>query len=432
MFGRYVRSLTFLSPTVLLYFVSIFVMGFVIDGGIYSVLLNLFLARLNYGPEMIGLVNSIGTLAFALGSLPSGLLGERFGSRRMLIIGLVLLVVGTFCFPLADILPAAFQLPWLLIHIFIIYAGMALYFVNNAPFIMDVVTPAERTPLFSFQTALASMAAFLGSLLSGFLPTWISAWLGVPLNGPISYRYSLLVGGFLMLIALWSMIVARPKTHHFKEHETIVDVNQTPSVAAVIAPLGMLLFMMAFVRVLQVTGVITLNTFFNVYLDQGLHVPTVQLGILMAVARLLGVPMALATAALSAKFGNRGVIIGASLGTAISILPIIFVQNWLVAGIGFVGVVGLSWMRYAASLVYFLELVPAQRRARVVGTMETATGISSTVIAFGGGYMIVYLGYSWLFAAAAFLTAISAVVFWLYFRNREPLETTPSEAASTA
>lgn len=431
MFGRYVRSLTFLSPTVLLYFVSIFVMGFVIDGGIYSVLLNLFLARLNYGPEMIGLVNSIGTLAFALGSLPAGLLGERYGSRRMLIIGLALLVVGTFCFPLADTLPAAFQLPWLLIHIFIIYAGMALYFVNNAPFIMDVVTPAERTPLFSFQTALASLAAFLGSLLSGFLPSWISAWLGVPLNGPISYRYSLLVGGFLMLIALWSMIVARPKTHHLKEHETVVDVNQTPSVAAVIAPLGMLLFMMAFVRVLQVTGVITLNTFFNVYLDQGLHVPTVQLGILMAVARLLGVPMALATAALSAKYGNRGVIIGASLGTAISILPIIFVQNWLVAGIGFVGVVGLSWMRYAASLVYFLELVPPQRRARVVGTMETATGISSTVIAFGGGYMILYLGYSWLFATAAFFTAISAVVFWLYFRNREPLETTPSEAAPT-
>lgn len=429
MFGRYVRSLTFLSPTVLLYFVSIFMMGFVIDGGIYSVLLNLFLARLDYGPEMIGLVNSIGTFAFAIGSLPSGLLGERYGSRRMLIIGLALLVVGTFCFPLADILPAAMQLPWLLIHIFIIYAGMALYFVNNAPFIMDIVTPTERNPLFSFQTGLASMAAFLGSLLAGFLPSWLSALFNIPLDGPVTYRYSLLVGGFLMLVALWSIIAARPKTHHLKEHETVVDVTQTAPVAAVIAPLGMLLFMMAFVRVLQVTGVITLNTFFNVYLDQGLHVPTMQLGLIMAVARLLGVPMALATAALTAKYGNRGVIIGASLGTAISILPIIFVQNWLLAGIGFVGVVGLSWMRYAASLVYFLELVPAQRRARVVGTMETATGISSTVIAFGGGYMIVYLGYSWLFATAAMLTAISAVVFWAYFRTREPLETATTEAA---
>lgn len=429
MLGRYIRSLTFLSPTVLLYFVSIFVMGFVVDGGIYSVLLNLFLARLDYGPEMIGLVNSIGTFAFALGSLPAGLLGERFGSRRMLIIGLVLLVVGTFCFPLADILPALLQLPWLLLHIFIIYAGMALYFVNSAPFIMDVVTPAERNPLFSFQTALSSMAAFLGSLLAGFLPTWLSALFNISLDGPITYRYSLLVGGVLMLLALWSIIVARPTAHHIKEHETVVDVNQTPSVAAVVAPLGMLLFMMAFVRVLQVTGVITLNTFFNVYLDQGLHVPTMQLGIIMAVARLLGVPMALATSALTAKYGNRGVVIGASLGTALSIVPIIFVQNWLIAGIGFVGVVGLSWMRYAASLVYFLELVPSQRRARVVGTMETATGISSTVIAFGGGYMIVYLGYSWLFATAAVLTAISAVVFWLYFRNREPLESPATEAA---
>jgi len=45
-----------------IYFLAVIAMGFAIDG-VYTVLLNLYLLRLGYGTEFIGLVNAVGLLA---------------------------------------------------------------------------------------------------------------------------------------------------------------------------------------------------------------------------------------------------------------------------------------------------------------------------------------------------------------------------------
>jgi hypothetical protein len=47
--------------------------------GIYVVLFNLYLARLGYGAEFIGLVNGLAVLTYALLCVPAGLLGKQWG-----------------------------------------------------------------------------------------------------------------------------------------------------------------------------------------------------------------------------------------------------------------------------------------------------------------------------------------------------------------
>ena len=54
--------------------------------GIYAVVFNLYLIRLGFGPEFIGLVNGSVFIFLAVFSVPAGWLGRRFGSRRMLLI----------------------------------------------------------------------------------------------------------------------------------------------------------------------------------------------------------------------------------------------------------------------------------------------------------------------------------------------------------
>jgi len=153
-----------------------------------------------------------------------------------------------------------------------------------------------------------------------------------------------------------------------------------------------------------------------VYLDSELLVSTARIGLLLALGRLLGIPAALATGPLTARYGNRGVVIGASLGTALSILPIALVPHWGAAGLSLIGVLGLSGIRYPASIVYFLELVPPAQRATVSGLTEMAAGICFTAMTFGGGYMIAAFGYRSLFLLGAALTGMSALVFWRSFR----------------
>jgi MFS family permease len=410
---RALRWLPQLTPTVARYFIAVALVGFAIDGGIYSVLLNLFLLRLDYGPEQIGLINAAGTLTFALACLPAGVIGARWGSRQIMLLGLVLLAAGSLLLPLADLLPAAWRLAWLLMQVSLLYFGLALYFVNTAPFVMEAIRPEQRTHIFSLQTALLALAAFLGSLVGGFLPQAIAMLLGsLPLHSA-PYRYALLLAGLAVLPGIIAVHLARPSTALRSAAPAPAPV---PAGASIAPALIGLLALIAIVRVLQVAGLAATTTFFNVYLDSELLVSTARIGLLLALGRLLGIPAALATGPLTARYGNRMVVIGASIGTALSMLPIALVPHWGAAGLSLIGVLGLSGIRYPASIVYFLELVPPEQRATVSGLTEMAAGICFTIMTFGGGYMIAAFGYRSLFLLGAALTGLSALVFWRSFR----------------
>jgi predicted MFS family arabinose efflux permease len=274
----------------------------------------------------------------------------------------------------------------------------------------------RRAEVFSVQTALLSLAAFAGSLLGGALPPAFAALTGASLDSPAPYRYALMVGGLAFLPAVLAVQALRPAPAA-REEDTPAAVGVGAGAAGSI--LG-LLMLIALVRLLQVGGIGATTTFFNIYLDGELLVPTAQIGAIIAAGRLLGVPAALATSTLTRRYGSRAVVIGVSIGSALSILPIALVPHWAAAGLGFVGLVGLSWIRYAASVVFFMELVPPSRRAIVSGVTEMAGGLCFTALTFGGGYMIALLGYRSLFLTGAALTALSALAFWLAFRAVRP------------
>lgn len=405
------------NPTTARYLIAVGLVGFAVDGGVYAVLLNLFLVRLGLGPQEVGLVNAAGTLVFALASVPAGLVGERIGSRPAMLIGLGLMLAAGALLPLADRLATSAQIPWLMAQMGLLYLGLALFFVNTAPFVLAVVDGEQRTQLLSLQTALLSLAAFAGSLVGGLLPPLVATLTGATLADTGPYGVALTVGGLAMGLALLSLRGARAAGGP-PPPPTPAPAGAPVAVATSI--LG-LLALIALVRMLQVAGIAAASTFFNVYLDTELAVPTAQIGVIIAAARLLGVPAALATTALTQRFGKRGVVIGATLGTAVGLLPIALIPHWGAAAVGYVTVIGLSWVRYAASLVYFLELVPPGRRALVSGITEMAAGICFTALAFGGGIIVGLFDYRTLFLLGAAVTTLSAIIFWLAFRNREPL-----------
>jgi MFS family permease len=411
------RRLSWISPSIALYFFAVSTVGFALDGGVYSVLLNLFLVRLDYGPEQIGLVNSVGTFTFALSSLPAGLLGERWGSRRALMLGLGLMSVCAGLLPLADSLALSWQLPWLMVNIGVLYLGLAIFFVNTAPYVIQSVGPERRNQVVALQTALLSLAAFLGSLLGGFLPPLIAGLIGDTLSQPAPYRYALMVAGLAMLPAIFAMRAANPAPQHAETVSMATAVAQKGLPAA--APILGLLALIALVRIFQVAGVASVNTFFNVYLDSALLVPTAQIGMIIAAARLLGVPAALTTSLLTKRFGNRGVVTGSLLASAICILPIALIPHVGAASFSLISIVSLSWIRYASSIVYFLELVPPDKRATVSGVTEMAAGVCFTMVTFGGGILIARYGYASLFLISAAVTFFGALLFWFSFRNRK-------------
>ncbi len=402
----YLHVLRDFNRNVRLYLVTTMLIGLTVDGGVYTVLFNLYLLRLGYGPEFVGLVNGSGMLVFALCCLPAGTLSGRWGNRRMMILGLTLLTIGCGLLPFAELRTGNWQAGWLFTTWCFAFVGFAMYFVNTAPFVMTVTHQSERNHVFSVQAAVWSLAGFAGSLIGGFLPGLFAVHLGVSLDQAAPYRYSLLVASLLLIPSVLAIVGTHEgHTQPAKEREAKGEAS----------PLRLIAFL-TLVRLLVVTGVGTLFTFFNVYMDAGLQISTVQIGVLSAVGRLLSIPTALIVPLLTVRWGSGRTAAWASLGTAFSMLPLAFIPHWGAAGLGYIGTIALTSIRYPAFLVYTMERVSPGWRGTMSGAGEMASGLSFSAMALGGGYIIAAFGYRSFFLTGASLTVVGTLSFLIHLR----------------
>lgn len=392
-----------------LYFFTAAVVGFTAWGGIYATLTNLYLLRLDLGPEAVGLVNAFGNLGFALACIPAGWIVTRFGSRRAIMVGLACTGTAQALLPQVIFLPEAARLPWLLGSNMLGAAGLALYAVSSGPFVMAAAPAELRSHAFSLQVAIWPMAAFLGSLAGGWLPGVFAEMLGLSLDTAAPYYYPLLISAAIYapaLIAMW----ATTETSRSHEGAPLSGVGRFPLAPMVFV--GIVLF-------LQSSGETIARTFFNVYLDDELGAPTSQIGLLFAFGQLAAVPAALITPVLTGRLGHPRTFALASLGVAAGLLPMALIPAVGAAGIGFAAVVSMVSMARAAMLVYQFELVPERWRA-AMGTAGTlSVGVSGAALASAGGVIIVRSGFTSLFLLGAALTALGVLVFVALRRSVE-------------
>jgi MFS family permease len=262
MLANYLRTLRMFNRNVRLYLLATGLLGFAIDGGVFTVIFNLYLLRLGFGTEYIGQVNSAALLVFALSALPAGALGSWLGIRRMLVVGLLLIVGGTAGLPAAELLPTAWAGLGILAGFVAVYAGMALYFVNAVPFVMAITTPEERAHAFSMQSALLALAAFSGALSGGFLPRLYAAIWAIDLQQPGPYRFPLIFVALVMTPGVWALLRI-PSQDASGPARPVFDSPALPAARWKIeGPLLLTLGLLSVVRFFQVAGVATTSTFF--------------------------------------------------------------------------------------------------------------------------------------------------------------------------
>ncbi len=410
MVANYLQTLRLFSRDVRLFLVTAALVGVAWDG-VRAVLFNLYLLRLGYGPESVGLINAVGALAFALMCLPAGALGTRRGSRSMLIVGLGLLSAGFWLLPLVEFLTEGWQTAWLVATSLLAYLGLALYLVNGLPFMMDATGPEERNHAFSVHIALTPIAAFVGSLAAGVLPSATASLLGTSLEQAAAYRFPLWLAALLLVPSALVLLPTRP-----------VARQCTPAVAAG-APIAHaddppygLIVVIALIMALRFGGRGTVATFFNVYLDDGLGASTALIGALSAMGQLLAVPAALTAPFLMARLGNPRTIFWGTLGMALCALPLALVPHWATAGLGFASSTALFSMTAGPIRVFSQELVAPRWRATMASSFMLGAGLAFSAASLIGGYAITSLGYRPLFLVATGFMAAGAFFFWSRFR----------------
>lgn len=382
--------------------------GFTIDGGIYAVVYNLFVLRLGYGADFIGLLASVSLVGFTLAGAVAGPLGDRVGSRRMLLLGLGAMVVALAVMPLTALLPPDNQSAGLIALFSVANMGLAAFFVNAPPYISAIAAPSILERVFAYQTALWAFCAFLGGLIGGFLPAALAAALGWSLDNPAPYAVPLIVAALGMAAAFTAIVFtenAAPHAAHGK------------AAGAIAFPLGIVV-VLGLVRFFHAGTMGAVLPFFNVYMDSALQAPTAQIGIVTACGRLLAAFLALLTPIVARRWGNRNIVTWGSAMMSLAVVPMILIPDAVAASFGFISVASLSSMRYAAFIAFAMKIVPPQRRGLLAGVSETSAGVSFALTAFLGGQIITRLGYPPLFTIGCIMGLIGSAIFWVYFQSR--------------
>ena len=408
-----------LHPQARLYFAVLFGMCFVVDG-VFNVLLNLYLLRLDYGTEFIGLVNAAGLLTFGCASLPAGILGARHSNTMLMKAGGGLSVAGGLLLPQVELLPAGAREAGFVICIAAMMAGFSFFFVNSAPYLINVVAPEHKNLAFSLNTAHWALAGFAGSLIGGLLPGLIAEFSATTLNEPAPYRATLTFAAVIMGLSLLLLLLRiRPLAVDVPPEPAGADAAAAPRRVIWTAPFISLVVIMTVIRVFQVSGSATALVYFNVYMDQKLAIATVVIGAIAALGRLTGVPTALLTPLLAKRMGLTNVVLLSSLLTSLCLLPMALIEHWLAAAFSFVAAMAVMSIRFTAMTVYILELVPKFQQSIMAGSAEMAAGLSFAMLSFGGGILLSVFGFQEFFLLGALLSFVGYLLFWLYARSGE-------------
>ena len=191
-FRNYLRKLALFSPNawIVLAYGALTGLAF----GVFRLLFNFYVLSLGGYDEMfLGLLTSVSSAAAMAMAIPAAYIAERFSQKRIMVItglvsagaflGLVLLPTRGF------------------LILFNIVSGLAQSTrqVTVSPFLMHNTTREERQYVFSFNFGLTTIAGFVGNLVGGLLPLWLSGVVDISATSTLAYRLAL---GSMVLISL--------------------------------------------------------------------------------------------------------------------------------------------------------------------------------------------------------------------------------------
>jgi MFS family permease len=377
--------------------------------GVMGVLLNLYLLRLGFGVEFIGLFIASGQIMWAAMSLPAGALSRWLGLRNSILLGLVLIGTGMSAMLLVEWLPRAGWEPWLMGGWLLVWTGAAFLMAGSTPFMMLAAGP-QRNYAFAMQSALIALMGFVGGTIGGVLPGALVSGLGGSLDDPAPYRMALWLAPLAYLAAILIFARAAP-----------LRLRSAPGEGESGAAPVRLLVLLGVIVVLPAVAEGATRSFFNIFLDIALHISTAQIGIIMGIGQLLPAFVAMVAPYLLDRWGAPRTLALVGMGMSAALIVVGFSEHWALAGVGFAAVVAMSAIKGTATNIFSQDLVPEQWRSVSAAVISVGLGVGWASAAALGSYLIGAVGFRGFFLLSAGLAFVSTPILLSYVRRKPPI-----------
>jgi hypothetical protein len=374
--------------------------------GLQPVLQNLYLLRLGFDFQFIGLLAGIGQVVWAAAAIPSALLGNRIGLRNSLLLGCALFGLGLAILLLVESVPVSQWRVWLMTSQVISWLGVALITVNLAPYLMTVTGERERRYAFAVSAASAPTMAFIGSLIGGALPELLVNRFGFSLDQPDPYRLALWPGVILAGGAIAILFSADPA---YVTRQDNKDRSVTQSPLALLAFIGLLAF-------LSSLGDGALRTFFTVYLDSRLGMAPSAIGSVLGLAQLLPIGAALAVPLLISRLGTGYALMVSMAGVAIFLAGLAAANLVWIVMMMYMATVAIQTITNTTRGIFGQEIFSARWRTSSQSISVVGGALGWAIAGIGGGALIQASGFTMLYLACALAALLAAGLLYGYLR----------------
>jgi MFS family permease len=382
---------------VLLAFSSIVSMMMIMRG----VFVPIYLSVLGFSPLLVGTYLTISTLASGITDIGFGLLSDRFGRKKLLLINIVLSSLY-FLIPLVTN-----NVTLILASAIFTYQGSRSPIVNAL--LADNSTDEDRTNVFTLKLFLGSVLSILGPLISG-LPVIFQSYLQFDEVTSFLPLYAVGFGLTIICVVLISLI----------EESAGSSTRENISIPR---DQYHIIMKLAATRVMDTMAVgITLNIFslwFSIRYNVGIGV----VSIVFTFAQVVESLAYLAAPYIAARVGNvKGTVIIRAFG-AFYMFSLAFAPTPMIAAILYASRNAFQRVSHPLRESYVMAILDPRVRASGSALINIPRLLISTAGPSIGGYLIeISPFFPPLISGTIF--AIGDVLYWVFFKDIKPPEET--------
>jgi MFS family permease len=381
--------------------------------GLSALVFNLYLLSMGFDASFVGLTSTLTAAASVVSCLPAGLIADRIGRKRAMLVGLMGMSIAQF--------GVAVSVAGPLIAACAALSGAlgALYLTSGAPLMMENSSTDERATLFTLNSSLANLVAFVVSAAGGYMPCLFSLVLGVGQETAPAYRGVMLVAALATLLAMVPALSLTEQTraHALPGARRSTPVSLWPHLWRQFSN-PRLLVQLVIPQALMMFGAGLVFPFINLFYKQRFGVSDAVLGWILGVTSLTAALVMLLGGGVADRLGKMQTLFYAR---AISI-PLLLI-------IGYVPILpiaaGAHWTRSGFMRVgdplyqaFAMEQLAEHERATGSSLITMGSDLGSSLGPVVSGLVQVHSGFGPLFAGTAACYVLSLGFIYVFFLRR--------------
>ncbi|WP_010676457.1 MFS transporter [Bacillus timonensis] len=379
--------------------------------GMFTIMYNFYVRELGYSEQTNGTIIAMTALASAIILVPAGLMSDKFGRKKVMVIGIA---VSTFSFFARSVLDVE-QL--LVATAFLTGLSTAFIQVSGVPWLAENSTASQRVHLFSFHSAIMMVAQVIGNIAGGAFSDAFQYLFH--LSGLWSVRITLLIATVIYIVGILPIIKMneqqrkQPTSKPIEPFREKLKTNRSQI---------KLIAMFAIAQMIIGFGSGLVIPYLNLYFADRFLASNTIIGIILSLGQAATAIAMIIGPAIVNKVGEVRAVVYLQLSSLPFLLLTGYTENLYIAAIGFLFRQALmnAGNPIQASLVMGRVNNSMKGLANSVNQMVFSLGwalmgpVSTSIVMMYGAYW----GYAYVFSITSVLYLIGSLYFLLVFTRK--------------